>query len=35
MFCHEHQDFWRSVEGVVICGVCHPPPCEELVEERL
>ena len=30
--CHDHR-FWRSVSGVVICGVCHPPATDDLVAE--
>ena len=33
LFTHEHSQFWRSIEGVTICGVCHPPAGEELIEE--
>lgn len=27
--------FWRSIHGPIVCAVCHPPPAEELVKERI
>ena len=35
IFRHEHSGFWVSHAGVIICGVCHPPPTPELVKEWL
>ncbi len=32
--CRERR-FWRSVYGVVVCGVCHPPAAPHLVAEWL
>ena len=30
--CHERR-FWRSTQGVTVCGTCHPPASPELVAE--
>lgn len=35
LFLHEHGKFWRSINGVTVCGECHPPAGEEVVEERI
>ena len=37
LVCHacKKRLFWRSIYGVVICGVCHPPAAPELVKRWL
>ena len=32
--CRERR-FWRSIHGVVVCGLCHPPAALRLVERWL
>jgi hypothetical protein len=29
--CHEYA-WWLSMYGVLVCGVCHPPPGSKLVK---
>ena len=33
--CHacKTSRFWRSIRGVIVCGLCHPPGSPDLVEE--
>ena len=32
-FACKERLFWRSIRGIVVCGVCHPPAAQDVVAE--
>ena len=34
-FACKERHFWRSIYGVTVCGLCHPPASPKLVAEWL
>jgi hypothetical protein len=34
-YCRRSTRFWKSIHGPIVCGRCHPPAMEELVQEWL